>query len=90
MVTALEPISRGIVAVHWVIPAAVPDWPVLVIQVIEVTPTLSLAVPLNTIEDEEVETEVDEGETIVSEGGVVSFGDFGAVGVEGGVGAVVC
>jgi hypothetical protein len=53
---------------------AVPDCPKLVDQVIDVTPTLSLAVPVKTIVAAEVETEVDDGVTMVSEGGVVSVG----------------
>jgi hypothetical protein len=57
-----------------------PDPPVLVDHVTLVTPTLSLAVPLKTMDDAEVEIDEDEGEAMVSEGGVVEEGV-----VEGGV-----
>jgi len=59
------------VALHCAVPDAVPDPPVLVNQVTEVTPTLSVAVPLKAIDDADVDTEVDEGVIIVSDGGVV-------------------
>jgi hypothetical protein len=86
-VTVFDPTSRGIGALQRVVPDAVPDPPVLVTQVTVVTPTLSLAVPLNTIVADEVETEVDDGEAIVSEGAVVSVEPGVAVG--GGVGVGV-
>ena len=79
-VTVFIPTISGIVALHCVVPLAVPDAPVLVDQVTLFTPTLSLAVPLNSMEDAEVETPVDEGELIVSDGGVVS-GPVGGGGV---------
>jgi hypothetical protein len=64
---------------HVVVPLAVPDPPVLVDQVIFATPTLSLAVPLNAIEDADVDTLVAPGDPIVNVGGVVS-GPAGVVG----------
>ena len=82
--TLLEPTSKGMVAVHLVVPAAVPEPPVLVDQVTAATPTLSLAVPLKTMDAAEVEIAVDEGEVMVSAGGVVLLGV--AVGGAGGAG----
>ena len=67
--TVFDPTSSGIVAVHCVVPAAVPDWAVLVDQVTDVTPAPSLAVPLKTMVADEVAIEVDEGLVIVSDGG---------------------
>jgi hypothetical protein len=61
----------------------------LVDHVTEVTPTLSLAVPLKTIDAAEVETDVEDGDTMVSEGGVVFDVEVGDVGVGAGVGEVV-
>lgn len=61
----------------------------LVAQLTEVTPTLSLAVPLNAIVADEVEIEVAPGDAMVNAGGVVSLPVVG--GVAGGavvVGAV--
>ena len=52
------------------VPDAVPASPLLVLQVTDATPTLSDAVPLNAIEAEEVDTIVEPGDAIVSEGGV--------------------
>lgn len=72
MVIALEPTSSGTVALHCVVPLAVPDCPVLVDQVIDVTPTLSLAVPPTAMVAAEVDTEVDAGVVMVSVGAVVS------------------
>jgi hypothetical protein len=60
------------VADHFVVPEAVPDPPVLVVQLTEATPTLSAAVPLKLIEAAVVDTVVDDGELIVIDGGVVS------------------
>ncbi len=77
MSTVLDPISKGIVALHCVVPLAVPAPPVLVDHVTAVTPTLSLDVPLKTIDDAEVEID-DEGDAIMSEGGVVSAGAVAA------------
>jgi len=78
---AFEPVNRGTVALHAVVPVAVPEPPKLLAQVTVVTPTLSLAVPLITIEDSAVETMFEEGDVIVSEGGVVSPVLGGVVGV---------
>ena len=49
MVTVLLPITIGIDALHLFVPVAVPAAPVFVDQVTLVTPTLSVAVPVNTI-----------------------------------------
>jgi hypothetical protein len=58
-----------------IVPLAVPDSPVLVDHVTDVTPTLSLAVPLNSIVDDVVDTEVAPGVPMVNVGGVVSVPD---------------
>jgi hypothetical protein len=89
IVTVFDPTSNGTVALHCVVPAATPTPPVLVDHVTEVTPTLSLAIPLKTIDAAEVETDVDDGVMMVSEGGVVFEADVGVVGVGAGVGVVV-
>jgi hypothetical protein len=93
IVTVFDPTSNGTVALHCmvVVPipdAAVPAPPVLVDHVTEVTPTLSLATPLKTIDAADVETDVEEGDVMVSAGGVVFDVEVGAVGVVG-VGAGV-
>jgi len=72
MVTTFEPINSGITADQLVVPLAVPDVPVLVDQLTCVTPTLSLAVPLNAMVAADVETVVPPGDPMVSVGGVVS------------------
>ena len=54
------------------VPLAVPVCPVLVAQVTEVTPTLSLDVPLKAIVAADVETEVPPGDAMVNVGAVVS------------------
>ena len=72
IVTVFDPTNSGTVALHCVVPDAVPAPPVFVAQVTVFTPTLSLAVPLNASDDAEVETDVDDGIEIVSAGGVVS------------------
>jgi hypothetical protein len=79
MVTVFEPTSNGMEALHCVVPAAVPAPPVLVDQVTAATPTVSLDVPLKARDGDDVEMLVDEGELIVSEGGVVSVPVGGAV-----------
>jgi hypothetical protein len=71
-VTAFEPTSNGIEALHCVVPAAVPEVPVLVDQVTAVTPVLSLAVPLTLMDAAVLAMDDDDGELIVSVGGVVS------------------
>jgi len=78
---AFEPVNRGMAALQAVVPVAVPEPPKLLAQVTVVTPTLSLAVPLIMIEDSAVETMFEEGEVMVSEGGVVSPVLGGVVGV---------
>ena len=70
--TTFEPTSRGIEVDQLAVPLAVPDCPIFVDQVTEVTPTLSLAVPLNAIVADDVETEVAPGDAMVNVGGVVS------------------
>jgi hypothetical protein len=90
IVTVFDPTSSGTVALHCTVPVvpvleAVPAPPVLVVHVTEVTPTLSLATPLNAIEAVEVDTDVDEGDRMVSEGGVAFDVDVGVVGVGTGV-----
>lgn len=47
MITVLEPTKRGITALHWVVPLAVPEEPVLVDHVTLATPERSDAVPVN-------------------------------------------
>jgi len=76
---------------HLVVPVAVPDAPVELFHVTLATPTLSLAVPLTTIELADVEIVELAGETIVKEGGVVSGAEGGDGGAGGfGGGAEVC
>jgi hypothetical protein len=71
-VTTFEPTSNGTDADQLPVPLAVPDCPMFVDQVTDVTPTLSLAVPLNSIVADDVETAVPPGAAIVKVGGVVS------------------
>ena len=81
MVTVLLPTSSGMLAaVHIRVPVAVPEAPVDVDHATELTPTLSEAIPWKVIVPALVETMVDAGFVMVSEGGVVSRG---APGVEG-------
>jgi hypothetical protein len=87
MVTVFDPTSNGIDADQAVVPMAVPEDPVLVVQVILATPVLSEAVPEKVSVAEFVETVLPPGDTIVSEGGVVSLPPGAGVGV--GVGAGV-
>ena len=74
MVTVLLPTSTGAVNDQLVVPEAVPDPPVDVVQWTEVTPTLSLAVPLIATEARDVESINEDGDVTVSVGGVVSLG----------------
>jgi len=60
------------------VPIAVPELPVLVDQVTAVTPTLSLAVPVNIMDAEVVEIVAAEGDAMVNVGGVVSGGPAAA------------
>jgi hypothetical protein len=85
MVITLLPTSSGTLADHFVVPEAVPESPVEVVHVTAATPTLSLAVPLTAMEAADVATIVNPGETMLSDGGVVSP----LVGVGVGVGAGV-
>ena len=62
-----------------VVPLAIPDAPVELVQVTFTTPVLSLAVPLTAIDVAEVETLVLAGDRIVKDGAVVS-GPEGAFG----------
>src|ERR1035441_1869457 len=86
MVIALLPTSSGTVADHLVVPEAVPEYPVELVHFTAATPTLSLAVPLIAMEAEEVDTIVNPGATILSDGGVVSplVGGVAAGGCTGG------
>jgi hypothetical protein len=62
------------VALHCVVPVAVPDDPVLVLQVTRATPDASEAAPMKLSAASVVETDVELGEEIVSVGAVVSPG----------------
>lgn len=64
IVTVLNPVSSGMVTLHWDVPVAVPDCPKPFDQVTDAT--LPVAVPLNKIDEADVETEVDEGDVMVS------------------------
>ena len=66
------PTNSGIDADQLFVPIAAPEEPVFVDHLTEVTPTLSLAMPLNEIAAEVVETDVAPGELTVSVGAVVS------------------
>ena len=72
---------------HDTVPAATPASPVEVVHLTEVTPTLSLAIPLTVIDEALVETIVNPGDRICSEGAVVSPPGGGGAGVGVGVGA---
>ena len=87
MVITLLPTSSGTVADHFVVPEAVPESPVESIHFTAATPTLSLAVPLTAMDAEDVATMVNPGETILSDGGVVSPLVGGGTGVGAGTGA---
>jgi hypothetical protein len=86
MVTTLLPSNSGTLADQFVVPEAAPESPVELLHFTAATPTLSLAVPLTTMEAEDVATIVNAGDTIVSDGGVVSPLVGGCVGVGAGVG----
>jgi len=75
IVTTFEPTSNGIDDDQFVVPLAVPDCPMFVDHLTDVTPTLSLAVPLNAIKAEEVDAVVAPGDATVTVGGVVSVPD---------------
>jgi hypothetical protein len=87
MVMALDPVIKGIVALHELVPDAVPDAPKLVDQVTDRTPALLLALPETVRDTEEVDRVVVEGDVMVSEGGAPAgdgFGDGLGVGAGGG------
>jgi hypothetical protein len=88
-VITLVPVSSGTVAFQALVPLAIPESPVELAHLTEVTPTLSEAVPLKTRLDAVVETIVDPGEPIVNDGGVVSAPPGGGLGVGGGSGVGV-
>lgn len=77
MVTTLVPTSSGIGALHFVVPLASPESPVELAHLTETTATLSLAVPLTTTLAAAVERIVEPGDTIPSEGGLVSAAGAG-------------
>lgn len=86
----LFPTSSGTLADQFVVPEAVPESPKDVDHFTDVTPTLSLAVPLTVKLAEEVETTVDPGDVMFSDGGVLSgpgLAGGAGVGAGGGVGA---
>lgn len=70
------------------VPVAVPDAPVELLQVTLATPTLSFAAPLTTIVLADVEYVALAGETIVNDGGVVSGAPEGGCGGDGGAGGL--
>jgi hypothetical protein len=72
--------------VQFSVPVAVPELPVELDQVTAATPTLSCAVPLTVNELDEVEGLLVDGETMASDGGVVS-GPVGGGGTGGWLGS---
>jgi hypothetical protein len=62
------------------VPDATPEPPVELVQVICVSPKLSCAVPLTTIEPAGVETKVEAGDKIVSDGGAELLPGLGLAG----------
>ena len=70
--TTVVPTSSGTFADHAVVPEAVPESPFEVLHFTTVTPTASLADPAILMDAEEVETMVEPGVPILSEGAVVS------------------
>ena len=83
IVIRFDPTNNGIGGVvQLFVPEAAPDPPVELLQVTDVTPTLSEAVPEKTMLADEVDTLVEAGDTIVRLGGVVSLpGLVGSAGV---------
>ena len=74
--TTFVPTNSGMfAAAHVIVPVAVPEAPVEVDQVTEVTPTLSEASPWNVMLLAVVEIMVDPGLVMRSEGGVVFPGE---------------
>jgi hypothetical protein len=86
-VITFVPTSRGTFADHDVVPAATPASSVEVLHLTEVTPTLSLAIPLIAIVEALVEMMVNPGDCICSDGAVVSPPAGVGVGVGAGGGA---
>ena len=81
IVIRFDPTSSGIGdVVQFVVPPALPEPPVELVHVTDATPTLSEAVPENTMLVDELYTFVLAGEMIVRVGGVVSL-PGGATGV---------
>jgi hypothetical protein len=83
-ITTLSPATRGTCADQLVVPAAVPEPPVDVDHVTEVTPELSAAVPVTVRNAAVVLRMVEAGEVIRSEGGVglALTGGVAGVGVD--------
>lgn len=82
------PTNKGIAADHVLVPEAVPEPPVEVVHLTDVTATLSEAVPLNAMDAAEVDAIVRDGALICIVGDVVSLpaGGFGGGTGAGGVG----
>ena len=77
----MVPTRRGTLADQAVVPAAIPDDPVELVHLTEVTATLSLALPAMAMDEAVVELMVNPGESIDSVGATVSVA--GGVGVGG-------
>ena len=91
-VITFVPTNNGMFADQDVVPDAAPESPVELVHLTAATPTLSLATPLTVAVAALVETIVNPGDLICSDGGVVSLepvGGVGPVGVGAGVGAGV-
>ena len=88
----LVPTNRGTFADQAVVPDAMPEDPVELLHLIELTATLSLALPATASDEAVVEPMLNAGESIDSVGGTVSVAGvgvgFGVVGGVGGVGGV--
>ena len=86
----LVPTSRGTLADQAVVPDAMPEDPVELLHLTELTATLSLALPAMASDETVVELMVNPGESIDSVGATVSVAGVGVgFGVVGGVGGVV-
>src|SRR5438105_14649953 len=72
MVMMLLPTRSGTWADQFAVPEAAPASPNELFHFTAATPALSLAVPLMVMLAEDVETTVEPGEVMLSEGGVVS------------------
>ena len=74
-IRVLLPTSKGMpAAVQAAVPLAVPEAPPDVDHFTDTTPTLSAAVPMHVMAAADVETMVNAGDVIFSEGGTVSAG----------------